>query len=225
MPDRRHSARGRADRILAHSLPEHGKEDRFGIGGAGARRIQHIGNELLDMTAQPAPVADEPVVHEHPWSACKRVAVLPRHRRSSRGADMGEEQMRADMPAKITQILVRPCRTQFAVKSRLRVVTVPAEAESVSVGARRRLQGVQALRDQRVLRLGDVVFECDRIATISDPAAHRRNPCSSRDGNVPELARSRRQSWLFSGNSPLTARRSHDRSRAGKPARIVRHLE
>ena len=55
------------------------EEDRLGIRGAEARRIQRIGNHRLHLAAQPVPAADKAIVHEQPpatgWQFCRVTAV------------------------------------------------------------------------------------------------------------------------------------------------------
>ena len=92
--------------------------------------------------------------------------------RAGRGADMGEEQMRLQMPAQVAEVLVRPGRPDLAIKPRLRMLAVPAQAEAVAVDAGGRFERLNALRDQRMRRLGHVVFERGGFPAIGDPAAH-----------------------------------------------------
>src|SRR4051794_17166665 len=100
------------------------------------------------------------------------MTILPCHRRAGGGAHMGEEQMRARMPAEIAEIFVRPGRACFTIKTRLRMLAVPAETEAVAIRAGRRLERADALRDQRMLGLGDVGLERRGLATVCDPATH-----------------------------------------------------
>src|SRR3954469_5566926 len=100
------------------------------------------------------------------------MAVRPRDRRAGGGADMGEEQVGADMPAEIAQILVRPRRPHLTVEAGLRVLAVPAHAEAIAVGAGGRFERFEALYDQGVGRRGDVLFERNGLPAIGDPAAH-----------------------------------------------------
>ena len=56
-----------------------------------------------------------------------------------------------------------------------------AEPEAVPVGARGRLERVQALRNQRMRGRRHVVFERDRLTAIGNPAAHQQSPIRPRN--------------------------------------------
>ncbi|MGY4455176.1 hypothetical protein ACVWZR_009836 [Bradyrhizobium sp. i1.3.1] len=158
--------------IAVESRAHHGEEHGFRIGRAQPRGVVGIGDQRLDLAPQAIPAADEAVVHEHPLAAGERMAILPRHRRAGGGAHMGEEQMRAQMATEVAQVFVRPGRTGLAVKAGLRMLAIPAETKAVAVRARGGLQRADALRDQRMLGLGDVRLERGGLAPVCDPAAH-----------------------------------------------------
>ena len=186
--ERGERARGRADRVLVAAGAEDGEEDRFRIGGADARAVELVRDQRLDPAAQPRPVADQPVVHEHPAAAGERVAVRPRDRRAGRGAHMGEIEVRADVAAEVAQVLVGPGRAHLAVEAGLRMLAVPAQPEAVAVGGGGRFERLEALHHQRMGGRGHVLFERDGLPAIGDPAAHgasrirpRRNDLASAD--------------------------------------------
>jgi hypothetical protein len=85
---------------------------------------------------------------------------------------MGEKQRRADVPAKMLQVLVGPGRAHLTIEARLITLAVPAEAEAIAVRAADRFLGLEALHHQRVGGLGDIPFERDVFSSIGDPAAH-----------------------------------------------------
>jgi len=85
---------------------------------------------------------------------------------------MREEQMRAQVTAEIAQVFVRPGRTRLPVQAGLGVLAIPAEPETVAIAAGGGFQRADALRDQRMLGLGDIGLERRRLASIRDPAAH-----------------------------------------------------
>src|SRR3982074_1292608 len=111
-------------------------------------------------------------MHEHPMTACKRVAVLPGDRGTSCRADVGEEKVRMQMPAQISQVLVRPSRTGFMVKAGLRVSAVPAQPKTVAIGFGGRFQCRKTLRRKRVLWHRDVIFQRYVAPAIGNPTAH-----------------------------------------------------
>src|SRR5947209_1745147 len=53
--------------------------------------------------------------------------------------------------------------------------SVPPQPKTVPIRAAGRLQRLEALGDQRVHRLGDVLIESGDFAPIRDPAAHGRS--------------------------------------------------
>jgi hypothetical protein len=139
-----------------------------------ALRVKLVRDQSLDLAAQPAPIADEAVVHEQPLATSKGMAIDAGDRRAGRGTDMGEEQVRLQVPAQVAQVLVRPGRPDLAIEARLGVIAaVPAKAEAVAVDAGGRLKGVDTLRNQRMRRLGDVVLERSHLSAICNPAAHK----------------------------------------------------
>jgi hypothetical protein len=89
---------------------------------------------------------------------------------------MGEEQPRPHRAAQRQQVVVAPGRHHLAVHARLVALAVPADAEAVAVGHRLGLFGAQRLVHQRVARLGDQVFEEDRLTQVGYETAHRRPP-------------------------------------------------
>src|SRR5215471_11467402 len=100
------------------------------------------------------------------------MAVRPGNGGPGRGADVGEEQMGMQMPAQVTEVLVRPCRPYLAVQTWVGVYAVPAKSETVAVDARGRLERLDTLRNQRMRGGRDVVFEGNRFAPIRNPTAH-----------------------------------------------------
>src|SRR3954462_2847596 len=100
------------------------------------------------------------------------MAVLPRHCRAGGGAHMSEEQMRAQMAAEVTEILVRPSRACFTIKTNLGMIAVPAETKAVAIRAGGRLERADDCHEQRMLALGEVGFERRGLAPVCDPATH-----------------------------------------------------
>jgi hypothetical protein len=87
------------------------------------------------------------------------------------GANMSKKHMRSDMLAQMAQVLIRPGWAYFPVQARFRVIAVPTETEAIAIGADDRLLRANALRDQRMGGLRDVIFQRDCIAPICDPTA------------------------------------------------------
>src|SRR5712672_2755703 len=102
---------------------------------------------------------------------------------------MGEVKMRVDVPTEIAQILVGPGWPDLAIKPGLRVLAVPAEAKSVTVGAGRRFERPHALHDQGMRGRGHVLFQRNGIAAIGNPAAHDGAPmgCGAPGGAAPGI--------------------------------------
>ena len=162
----------------------------------------------------------------------------PGDRRSGRGTHMREEQVRADVAAQIAEVLVRPGGAHLAIEARLGMISVPSETEPVAIGARGRLQGVNALRDQRMLRLRHIMFQSNRGPAIGDPSAHQsasvvRNASLDRDGpslnhptpacsckNCSESRRNRpRTCFSVSMDPAMASRNNHERSVRFRTAR------
>src|SRR4051812_15099509 len=80
------------------------------------------------------------------------------------------------MPAEISKIFVRPRRSGLPVQARLRVIAVPAKTKAVTIGPGSRFQGPEALGDQRMLGMHDVMFEGGGFTSVSNPAAHSGSP-------------------------------------------------
>src|SRR4051812_5659556 len=104
------------------------------------------------------------------------MAILARDRRACSRSHMCEEKVRAQMPAKVTEILIRPSRAKFPVKARLRVLSVPPEPKTIAVRGSCRLQRMKALRDQRMRGLSYIIGEGDWVSPIGNPSAHSRSP-------------------------------------------------
>src|SRR5215210_7868199 len=58
------------------------------------------------------------------------------------------------------------------IQPRLGMFAVPAEAEAIAVSAGGGLKRFDALRDQRMLRFGDIMLKGSSAAPISNPSAH-----------------------------------------------------
>ena len=95
------------------------------------------------------------------------------------GAHMGKEQVRVDLFGEGAQVRVVPGGQHFAEHAGLGLEAVPADAETVAIGARLALEALETLLDQRVVRLEDQVLEKDRVAPIGNPAAHLLSPQTS----------------------------------------------
>ena len=130
------------------------------------------GNECFDMAAPAIPIAEKAVVHEQPFSAGEWMAICARNCSARCGADVGEKQVRLQMAAQVAQILIRPSRPDLAIQARFGMLAVPAEPESIAIDAGGRFHRVNALRNQGMSGLGDVIFERRRFTAIRDPAAH-----------------------------------------------------
>src|SRR4051812_1114208 len=117
------------------------------IRSSDSRREDCVGNHRFYLATKAVPAPDESVMHEHPSSAGEGMAILPCDGSARSRSNMSEEQVRAQMTAQVPEILIRPSRTSLPVKSRLWMGAIPAQAETVTVRATRRLQGAQALSD------------------------------------------------------------------------------
>src|ERR1700753_3711864 len=80
--------------------------------------------------------------------------------------------MRVQVPAEVTQVFVGPGGACLAIKTGLRVLAIPAEAETIAVHAGGSFQGTLALGNQRVFGLRNVRLERRRFSSVCDPAAH-----------------------------------------------------
>src|ERR1700691_5181619 len=96
--------------------------------------------------------------------------------------------MRLQMPAQVAEILVRPSGPDLAIESRLGVMTVPAKSEAVAIGARSRFERPDALRNQRMRRIGHVVFERRGFPAICNPAAHKNAFAVPSNGHACNVA-------------------------------------
>src|SRR5690348_1437924 len=52
------------------------------------------------------------------------------------------------------------------------MLAVPTESKSITIHADCRFESADALRDERIGWVSDVLIEGDRLAPVSDPAAH-----------------------------------------------------
>ncbi len=107
-------------------------------------------------------VADHAVVHPQPAAVPERMAVRLLDRRARRGPDVGEHERGLDVSRQLTQVAVVPGGLDAVEEAGRLAGAVPADAESVTVrrlGAELR---VEALVDQRVLRLVEQVL--DRVS-------------------------------------------------------------
>src|SRR4029078_3237086 len=123
----------RANGVGLGARAEDRQEYGLGVGRADAGLVEVVGDQRFDPATDQRPVADLPVVHEQPFAECEGMAVRAGRRRAGRGAHMREEQMRADVTAEMSQVLVRPGRAHLAVETGLAVVRViPAEPEALA---------------------------------------------------------------------------------------------
>src|SRR4029079_15324010 len=95
--------------------------------------VEFVRDQLLDAAADQRPVADLSIVHEHPAAGPEGMAIRPGGRRAGRGADMGKEQRRADVPVKMLQVLVGPGRAHLTIEAGLVALDVPADGEASAV--------------------------------------------------------------------------------------------
>src|SRR5215468_12315322 len=179
-----------------------GAQDRekncFRIGRADTRGIKLVGNECFDMAAPAIPIAEKAIVHEQPFSAGEWMAICAGNCSAGCGADVSEKQVRLQMAAQVAQILIRPSRPDLAIQARFGMLAVPAEPESIAIDAGGRFHRVNALRNQGMSRLGDVVFERRRFTAIGDPATHGTAFCY-RSGATPAM-------WHLGSNESRCAR-------------------
>src|SRR6516165_11093979 len=124
------------------------------------------------MAAPAVPIAKKTVVHKQPFSAGERMTIGARNCGAGCSANMGEEQVRLQMTAQVAQILIGPGRPDLTIQSGFGMLAVPAESESIAIDAGCRFHRVNALRNQGMSGLGNVVFERRRFTAIRDPAAH-----------------------------------------------------
>jgi hypothetical protein len=89
---------------------------------------------------------------------------------------MGEEQRRLELVRQALEVAVVPCRHDLVIGAGNVALAVPADAEAVAVGADPRLAGMQALLDERILRLEEQLLQIDRRPAIGQPSAHRHPP-------------------------------------------------
>ena len=148
------------------------------------------------------------VVHPEPAAVPERVAVGLLHRGAGGGADVGEDAPRGDVTGQVAQVAVVPRRLD-AVEDPWRVpVAVPPHAEAVPVRLLSAEPGVQALHDQRVLRLVEQVLQEHRRAGVGEPSAHRatslpRWPVVSVDVRRAAARASPRHQRLHQGHPPV----------------------
>ncbi len=148
-------------------------------------------------------VADEPVVHPQPASVAERVAVRLLDRRARRRANVREDEPGPYVRGELVEVPVVPGGLDAVERAGRVADAVPPDPEAVPVrrlGSHRR---VQALVDERVLRLVEELLQEHRRARVREPTAHqcRKAPpvASSCTGSG---CRSSRGSWR--SRSPIS---------------------
>jgi hypothetical protein len=121
------------------------------------------------------------------------MAILPRYSSPGCGTDMGKEQVRVQVPAKVAEIFIRPGRARFPVETWFRMTRIPSQPETVAVRPCRCLQGPNTLGYERMIGFRNVVLKGRGFPAIGYPTAHCAVSAKRlRSGENGEIGRSRR---------------------------------
>ena len=159
-------------RVVLEPEREREEEEHLRVGRALDRRIQLGIDRQHELALHPREVADEAVVHPEPAAVAERMAVRLLHGRSGGRSDVREDEPRPDVRGEVSQVSIAPGRLDAVERPRRLAVAVPADAEAVAVRRLRTHRRVQALVDERVLRLVEQVLEKHGRPRIRKPAAH-----------------------------------------------------
>lgn len=162
-------------RVGKQAIAEQQQEDDFAVGGANAVVVKVRGDAEFQIAPHLIVPTNATVMHEQPVAVAEGVAVLPRRRGASRGADVGEKQPRFDLFGKAAKVVVVPGGANVAVEAGLVLRAVPTHAEPVAIGRNAAALAGERLVDQRVLRFKQQRVKTQRGPCIGKPTAHDRS--------------------------------------------------
>ena len=152
----------RGRRVVLQTEREREVEHQLRVGRALDLRVERRVDGEREVSLGVVEAVEEAVVHEQPAAVPERVAVRLLDRRPRGGADVREDEPRAELARELAQVAVVPGRLDAVEDAGCVGLVVPAHAEAIAVccfGAHRR---VQALVHQGVSRRIERFFEEDR---------------------------------------------------------------
>ena len=174
--DQADCAGDRGGRVVLQAEREREEEEELRVGRALDQRIELGVDRERELALHVHEVVDQSVVHPEPAAVAEWVAVAELHRRVPSRRGRARTRAGLDMPCELTQVPVVPGRLDAAKHGRRLALVVPADPEAIAVRLLVAEARVQALHDQRALRLVEKPLDANRGARICEPTTYRSSP-------------------------------------------------